>query len=118
MTDGDTDTLAKMRENVERNGGDVECRQLRWGKLVGEWDKFQVVMGSDVMYHDEGMMEALVDTAVALLEDGGMFVLGFYRRSVKIDSILEYARKSGLKWEGVWGGGDPYSDGVFLWRLG
>ena len=69
LTDGDTDTLDNMRENVRLNNKDSEtqnlitCKQLRWGRHVEEFrtkwtqDKgFDVVMVSLTAFFYEGFL--------------------------------------------------------------
>lgn len=65
LTDGDTDTLANMRDNVSSNVGNnyddlnnsIICKQLRWGKRVEEFrhqwshgEGFDIVMVCCVLF--------------------------------------------------------------------
>lgn len=106
LTDGDTDTLNFLRENVENNvssgSSSVKCRQLRWGKEFVEssnWNSFQfdVVLASDVIYVEE-MIDPLLDTVVALQDHNGKFLLSYVPRNVSIDKVLESAKLRGLNW--------------------
>lgn len=89
LTDGDTDTLARMRDNVQANccchknlGYDddtvadagvrkiVECHQLIWGERVEEFrtahGTFDLILGSDIIYVEE-ILEPLWNTIDQLL---------------------------------------------------
>lgn len=122
MTDGDTETLALMRGNVQSNlgqfGGDVavaghdttvRCRQLIWGEQADNFQSthgtFDLIMGSDIIYVEE-ILEPLWYTVSTLLshdEDNdkrcaAAFWLAFARRNVSIDLVLEQARRNGFEW--------------------
>jgi predicted nicotinamide N-methyase len=108
LTDGDTDTLALLRDNVAANvssstsGKVIECRQLVWGRelAVHGWssqETFHLLLASDVIYVEE-IIEPLLDTVVALLAQDGMFWLSYARRNVSIDKVLASAERHGLSW--------------------
>ena len=93
LTDGDTDTLSQLRDNVERNkavGGNdetkgglssstVSCHQLLWGRENalqfakchcddnGKGSLFDVIMGSDLVYVP-GVIQPLFETVKTLLD--------------------------------------------------
>ncbi|KAI2494226.1 lysine methyltransferase [Fragilaria crotonensis] len=104
MTDGDTDTLAQLRENVKANGcTKITCPQLRWGHRVAEFvehhGKFDIIIAADIIYV-ENILEPLFDTAVALM--GHTFLLSYARRNVKIDLVMECADRHHLSWTTQW----------------
>ena len=83
MTDGDSPSLTRMRDNVARNVSvvpdcsTVHCKQLRWGQHLAEFKKhcdlacnegcFDTIMGSDIIYtHD--ILEPLFETVDFLLK--------------------------------------------------
>lgn len=126
LTDGDTDVLFQMRQNVKLNVGEgdaVECRQLRWGTDTHNFKHcfcnpsgvghdltkgkgFDVIMGSDIIYVEE-MLEPLFKTVLELLapesstaageEKVPKFLLAFARRNVGIDLVVQCAERHGLK---------------------
>lgn len=100
MTDGDTDTLAHLRDNVKTNNcKKVVCPQLRWGHKLSEFvehhGKFDVLLAADIIYVED-ILEPLFDTVVALMKD--KFLLSYARRNVKIDRVLECAQRHSLTW--------------------
>ena len=103
LTDGDTDTLALLRDNVAANvsSGKVECRQLRWGqefvRASYSQETFHLLLASDVIYVEE-IIEPLLDTVVARLAQDGVFWLSYARRNVSIDKVLACAERHGLFW--------------------
>jgi predicted nicotinamide N-methyase len=111
LTDGDSDTLALLRENVATNvvatsnthDNKVECRQLRWGHefatsfSVSIQACFDIILASDVIYVEE-CIEPLMETVVALLAPSGVFCLSYARRNVSIDKVLCSAEQHGLSW--------------------
>jgi predicted nicotinamide N-methyase len=63
--------------------------------------KFDLILGSDIIYV-EHVVEPLFDTVhELLLHDGGTFVLAFARRNVSIDYVLEIAHQKGFSYEYV-----------------
>lgn len=117
ITDGDSDSLRGMRENVLLNRGldglpldNVKCRQLRWGLQLEEFGRhvaadllpdgrFDVIMGSDIIYV-ESILEPLFATVDSLLtyDKGGAFILAYARRNVKIDLVFSTAERLGFEW--------------------
>ena len=121
-TDGDTDALENLRGNVGRNGhvqgdDDVQCMQLRWGvnlagfkAALGGVGLVQVVVGADIIYV-EGVVGPIFETVDELLDVGGVFLLAYARRNVKIDLVFQEAEKRGFGYtvpEGV--------EGVFVFK--
>uniref|UniRef100_A0A7S1Y3T4 Calmodulin-lysine N-methyltransferase n=1 Tax=Grammatophora oceanica TaxID=210454 RepID=A0A7S1Y3T4_9STRA len=114
LTDGDTDTLKEMKQNVEANcrsaisasGGivaeTITCHQLRWGHRLDEFRErhgtFDTILAADVVYLEE-MLHPLFDTVVKLLDrDRGRFLLSYTRRNVNIDLVLNSARERNFVW--------------------
>jgi len=122
ITDGDSDALVHLRENVERNrpseGGDagkISCHQLIWGKESSEHflarvasdRKYDVLLASDIIYAAV-IVEPLWETVRTLLkkpgdggEEGGVFVMAYARRKVpvSIELVLETAVENGFVYE-------------------
>jgi predicted nicotinamide N-methyase len=108
LTDGDTNTLQALRQNVALNtesnvpSSIIQCKQLRWGKHLDEFassciSKYQVIIGSDVVYAQD-QLEPLFDTVSNLLDTNGTFLLAFTRRNVSIDCVLDCATIYGFSW--------------------
>ena len=125
LTDGDTDALACMRENVRRNCPDdtsgtgrgnprISCRQLLWGRSAAEaflheqprQEKFDIILAADVIYAPS-IVEPLWETVRTLLKPDRpgpsstpppCFVLAFARRRVpvKLAEVLEAAARAGF----------------------
>ncbi|GMI12467.1 hypothetical protein TrVE_jg10388 [Triparma verrucosa] len=97
LTDGDTETLKNLEENVQRNKGGCEVRQLRWGvdEVKKEWD---LIIASDVIYVPN-VVPLLFDVVTTGLREGGEFVLAYARRNVKFELVLEEAERRGMAWE-------------------
>mmetsp|Transcript_5561 Transcript_5561/g.8124 ORF Transcript_5561/g.8124 Transcript_5561/m.8124 type:complete len:265 (+) Transcript_5561:95-889(+) len=124
LTDGDTDVLANMRDNVASNTlnehkseNTISCHQLRWGKsnhdtevLATHFGKFDIILASDVIYMEEAI-EPLFDTIMELLtmKKNGMVWLSYARRNVGIDAVLSCAQRHGLQWTTPEG-----TEGVFV----
>lgn len=117
ITDGDSDALVHLRENVERNrtaieasesgGGDgeavgkVSCNQLIWGRKSSEHflthiahdRKYDVILASDIIYAAV-IVEPLWETVDMLLKrpcdgvGGGVFVMAYARRKVPVSIEL------------------------------
>jgi predicted nicotinamide N-methyase len=122
LTDGDTDTLAFMRSNIETNcspssetGDDgetantsnIQSRQLVWANRADErlqafsqeHGPFDLILGSDIIYVEE-ILEPLFATVAQLLSPNeatvGQFWLAYARRNVSIDLVLETAAAFGF----------------------
>ena len=114
LTDGDTDTLKALRNNVASNvildtnescsvPPKVLCKQLRWGRNIQDFidssfcKTFQVIIGSDIIYAHE-QVDPLFATVSILLDPNGTFLLAYSRRNVSIDYVLECANHHGFVW--------------------
>ena len=116
LTDGDTDVLPKLRENVARNQSDryaetVSAHQLIWGtdtaqaflRHYGEGKPFDVLLASDVVYV-KTVVEPLFETVDALMADDGVFVMAYCSRRdvpITIEEVLESATIAGYKYNCV-----------------
>ena len=111
LTDGDTDTLANMRINVNRNckaantkdtTKTISCKQFVWGcdisgLLERNGGTFETILGADIIYVEE-VVEPLFRSVSQLLSHDGQFVLAYARRNVKIDIVFEQAKNHGFVW--------------------
>jgi len=103
LTDGDTDALVHLRQNVERNTENtdfVSCHQLLWGhetaakfleKQTGK--AFDVILASDILYA-KCVVEPLWETVrMVLSRPNGVFVMAFATRkvAVTIDDFIKAA---------------------------
>ena len=124
ITDGDSDALVHLRDNVDRNRntdsedgnddsnvGKVSCKQLIWGKDTSEKflsdvakdKKYDVILASDIIYSPV-IVEPLWKTIQTLLKkDGGVFVMAYARRKVpvSIELVCEKAEEAGFVHEMV-----------------
>jgi predicted nicotinamide N-methyase len=119
ITDGDTDALALLRQNIERNRpppnnegqfkSQISCNQLIWGKESStaflehssEGKRFDVLIASDIVYA-ECIIEPLWQTVETLLSrKGGVFIMAFARRKVPVskEHVLESAEMAGFQHE-------------------
>jgi len=139
ITDGDSDALVHLRENVERNNqttndediGKVSCRQLIWGKdssenfleRIANNQKYDVIIASDIIYAAV-IVEPLWETIRALLkqpsdgdEEGGVFVMAYARRTnipVTIEVVLKAAIENGFVYELV---KEDDDDGIWVYTF-
>jgi predicted nicotinamide N-methyase len=106
LTDGDSDTLENLRENVQRNiecsSASVQCPQLIWGHGLDKFHEmykapFDVMIGADIMYVPK-VLQPLWETIDKLLSASGKFLMAYARRNVPIESVLEHATKHGFEW--------------------
>ena len=124
ITDGDSDALVHLRDNVDRNRntdsedgnddsnvGKVSCKQLIWGKDTSEKflidiakdQTYDVILASDIIYSPV-IVEPLWETIQTLLkrprngEDGGVFVMAYARRKVpvSIELVCERGEEAGF----------------------
>ena len=116
VTDGDTDALVLLRQNIERNKpteddaeNRVSCHQLIWGEESsstflehhGEGKQFDVLIASDIIYA-ECIIEPLWQTIQTLLcRKRGVFIMAFARRKVPVsrEYVLESANRAGFQYE-------------------
>ncbi|KAL7463278.1 hypothetical protein ACHAXS_003663 [Conticribra weissflogii] len=130
LTDGDTDTLKQLRDNVKRNvaeeecGNHIFCRQLLWGEKFAkqflleqqqqqqdgcdemEEKKFDVIFGSDLLYV-QSVIRPLFETVRVLLNDKeeSKFVMAHCARrignEVDLSMVLDVANDEGFNYEEV-----------------
>jgi predicted nicotinamide N-methyase len=116
LTDGDVDTMENLQRNVEKNNCDskkVSCPQLIWGYSdQNPPEKVEIILAADIIYVTE-ILEPLWETISTILDPEGLFVLGFVRRNVPLDLVLEHASKHGFVWTGP-----PDVEGVFVFSRG
>lgn len=127
ITDGDSDALVHLRDNIERNrpsttaptNDDVDinntdrtkvsCHQLIWGKQSSlsflqhhtNNQKYNLLLASDIIYA-ACIIEPLWETVQTLLDEhDGVFVMAFARRKVpvSIELVLESAVEKGFEYE-------------------
>ena len=113
LTDGDTDTLKQLRENVRNNTKDdddnISCKQLLWGKEHAkrfrsqqpEERNFHLILGSDLLYVNS-VIRPLFETVGILLDDKeeSKFLMAHCSRregnEVELLSVLDIAGEEGF----------------------
>jgi predicted nicotinamide N-methyase len=96
LTDHQETVLELMRENVMMNQsrcGDVKVEELEWGSELREGmkNRFDVVMGADVMY-SPNTPELLMESVKGLLkEEESWFLLSYVSRWKTVDEAVERA---------------------------
>lgn len=138
ITDGDSDALVHLRDNVERNRGSsdgdvdkVSCHQLIWGKQSSEKfltqiandQTYDVILASDIIYSSV-IVEPLWETITTLLKkpsegcgEAGVFVMAYARRKqvpVSIELVLEAAVQHGFVYELV---KEDDEDGIWVYSF-
>lgn len=114
ITDGATDALTILRENVELNHNkeltsNISCRQLIWNRSNAELflenhakgQAFDVLLASDIVYA-KGIIEPLWATVQVLLERSGVFVMAYASRNyvpINIEYVLEMSVNAGFEYE-------------------
>lgn len=111
LTDGDTDALPYLRENVEQNKathmGSIDCSQLIWGQETSldflkkqKEERFDVILASDIIYSPV-IIQPLWETIKTLLDPRGTFVMAYARRKVpvSIEEVLSAAEEAGFVYE-------------------
>jgi len=120
ITDGDTEALVCLRENVELNRikqeanskssdnvGEVTCCQLLWGTDTSlafleqqNGEKIDVLLASDIVYSPV-IIQPLWETVQCLLDSKGIFVFAYARRKVpvSIEDVLAAAEEAGFQYE-------------------
>ena len=127
ITDGDSDALVHLRENIQRNQSmdcnnttpQVICHQLLWGSStsqtflgdIAQHKRYDTIIASDIIYAPS-IIEPLWETIETMLDKDGVFVMAFARRKVpvSIELVLEAAVKHKFgydlvkedKIEGIW----------------
>jgi predicted nicotinamide N-methyase len=138
LTDGDTDALVQLRENVERNksktdSGEgnnnaaiISCHQLLWGRQTamdflerqhhhGQTQTqpllFDVVLASDVIYVAD-IIPPLWETIQSLLTPNGVFLLAYAKRKVPVSFalVLSAAEEAGFSHECLQDNADADAD--------
>ncbi|CAI5717807.1 hypothetical protein KXD40_001135 [Peronospora effusa] len=125
ITDGDDDTIELLTANCQLNKVEdrVQCRKLLWGIDLDQIeDKFDIVLGADIIYEQEHVV-SLFETAKYLLKPGRQlvesadkaaseFLLAYTKRNVSIDYVLDTAKNFGFEWD------EPINDeGIYTFRL-
>ena len=140
ITDGDSDALVQLRENVNRNrtraseqdaatatGTDdckVSCHQLIWGKesasqfltQIAKNDRYDIILASDIIY-SLVIVEPLWQTVQLLLKKkGGVFVMAYARREVpvSIELVLKASMEHGFSYELV---KEDDVDGIWVYEF-
>ena len=115
LTDGDTDTLKQLRQNLFhniKNDDSIESRQLLWGKEYAmqylqqqstERKKFDLIIGSDLLYVPS-VIKPLFETVLQLLSpDNGEFLMAHCCRrvgnEVSLEEVLSVANNLGFDCE-------------------
>ena len=112
LTDGDTDALVQLHENIERNKskcgeGIISSHQLLWGcQMAMDFlrhrygQTFDVVLASDVIYVAD-IIPPLWETIQTLLKSNGVFLLAYAKRKVPVsfDLVLSAAQQAGFTHE-------------------
>jgi hypothetical protein len=121
VTDGDTDVLVHLRNNVETNRGSdkISARQLLWGKETAQAfveshqvelgnnhddaddGRFDIILASDIIYA-KVVIDPLWETIQTLLVyPRGSFWMAFARRKVPvtIDFVLQKAKEYGFRYK-------------------
>ncbi|GAX25885.1 hypothetical protein FisN_6Hh077 [Fistulifera solaris] len=119
VTDGDSDVLKVMKENIQANRlaeeRPISGHQLLWGaeyalafletmrRLEPENDSllFDVILAADVVYVPQ-VIAPLFETVHTVLEPVvGVFLLAFARRlvDVTLDDVLQEAKRAGFVYE-------------------
>jgi predicted nicotinamide N-methyase len=138
ITDGDSDALVQLRENVNRNRTSanesdndatadvdkVSCHQLIWGKesatqfltQIAMNQKYDVILASDIIY-SLVIVEPLWQTVQLLLKkEEGIFVMAYARREVpvSIDLVLKASIEHGFSYELV---KEHATDGIWVYEF-
>mmetsp|Transcript_22178 Transcript_22178/g.33636 ORF Transcript_22178/g.33636 Transcript_22178/m.33636 type:complete len:291 (+) Transcript_22178:30-902(+) len=114
ITDGDTDSLNNLRENIDLNRQEkftskISCHQLIWNRSNAalflenhaESQTFDVMLASDIIYA-KGIIEPLWATVQVLLARSGVFVMAYASRNyvpINIEYVLELSVNAGFEYE-------------------
>ena len=121
ITDGDTDALRQLRENVQRNrrSDRVSARQLLWGRHTTlkfmeqqQQQRYDVLIASDIVYATV-IVQPLWETVSLLLQRSAaaVFILAYAKRDVPvtIEDVLDAADAAGFRYQlkaedpdGIW----------------
>eukprot|EP01007_Sphenomonas_quadrangularis_P000438 NODE_1281_length_930_cov_166.777526_g1061_i0.p1 GENE.NODE_1281_length_930_cov_166.777526_g1061_i0~~NODE_1281_length_930_cov_166.777526_g1061_i0.p1 ORF type:complete len:249 (+),score=26.04 NODE_1281_length_930_cov_166.777526_g1061_i0:81-827(+) len=112
LTDGDTSSIGILHHNLKLNScSSYQLARLRWGQpadiseILGKraLRKFDVVMGSDLLYNPT-CVEGLFQTAAALLSssEDALFVQAFFLRScVSEEDVVAAAARFSMNIEQI-----------------
>lgn len=115
MTDGDSDALFQLRQNIAMNhisnndsngkNQSLSCNQLLWSKNNAESylhdkakdEKFDIILASDIIYA-KSVVKPMWETVQVLLKENGYFLFAFARRQVAVNmkDILEEGKLAGF----------------------
>ena len=124
LTDGDTDVLSHLRQNIAMNHnlckedmetyknpnieGPLSCNQLLWSKANAELylknkcngHKFNVILASDIIYAKSVVEPMWESVQVLLSEEDGRFLFAFARRQVAVsmNDILDIGESKGFEY--------------------
>lgn len=111
LTDGDSEALPHLRENVDANKdeqkGLVQCKQLIWGEETSleflelqKQEKFDIILASDIVYSPI-IIKPLWETIKCLLEQDGLFVMAYAKRKVPVEiaDVLSAATEAGFAYQ-------------------
>jgi Lysine methyltransferase len=128
ITDGDTDALVHLRENLNQNKDDknaVSAHQLIWGQETSEvfqkrHGTFDVLLASDIIYA-RCIVEPLWETIRLLLSRSttSKFIMAYFARrevNVTIEFVLSYAEGAGFTYELVEEDPEGVRIFVFQWK--
>ena len=130
ITDGDTDALMHLRENLTENKDGksdnlVSAHQLIWGQETStsffkRHGTFDVLLASDIIYA-ECIVEPLWETVRMLLSRNATsrFVMAYYARrdvNVTIEFVLSHAEGAGFTYEMVEEDPEGVRVFVFQWK--
>ena len=110
LTDGDTNVLKILRKNVVLNtfsdeDDNISCQQLKWGKREAKTflsqqghDKFDIIIGSDLIYTNTTNLCPLFETVDVLLDDSqGKFILAHNEKhSVSLNWVKSAANQKNM----------------------
>ena len=129
VTDGDTDALVYLRDNVHRNQihdkSRLYCRQLLWGHETSthflethcDGQTFDLILASDIVY-SAAVVGPLWETVQTLLSLSGIFLFSYCSRRhvpINIEIVLEAADKTGFRYTQVHDA-DGVLTFVFVWN--
>lgn len=112
LTDGDTDALVQLRQNVTLNSTGhsemISCRQLLWGESNAHafirqqqgQQPFDVILASDVIYVPEVVDPLFATVQTCLRRRTGKFLLAYKQRDLPVTNtmVLRAAERAGLHW--------------------
>ena len=94
LTDGDSDALIYLRENVKSNmsreRGTIAVKQLIWGRqtsadFLASDERIDLIIASDIVYSPV-IIEPLWETVETLLSRSGTFIMAYAKRKVRNNS--------------------------------